>query len=322
MKAMDPEKRRLIEANLFPHARPAVEPWDEFPWHPNGTNRCATDRPHSSQALAIDVFGTLMTASQKDRDAILDRLVERLGLPAGGPWYVKLEWKDAANRMKEWRKSQIDTVARSPKCLIFFECKFKEEDGGPCSQTRALSSGANKGIVQCNGRHEIQHNPVKKSMARCSLTGKGIRYWEVIPELFLYRNDADYNPCPFAGPWFQWMRNLTCCWLTARQEQLTPAFVLSYADGPGLPMAEKIAGKRSAEWTAFTSRLRPGAMCFKPISFQQLVAGAEQAVADVAGDVWVWQDLGQWVQRKISDVCGTARPTMQRGRGGNTPPLP
>jgi hypothetical protein len=305
MKAMDPERRRLVEANLFPQALPAVEPWDEFPWHLDSSGQCDTHKRHSSQALSIDVFGTLITASQKDRDAALDRLAERFGLPTGGPWTIKVEWTDPANLMREPRKSQIDAVGRSPKCLIFFECKFTEGDGGSCSQTKALPSGANKGMVQCNGRHEAQINPVTKSTARCSLTGKGIRYWEVIPELFVYRNDADYNPCPFAGPWFQWMRNLTCCWLIAREEHLTPAFVLTYADGPGLPMAEKIAGKKSAEWTAFTSRLRPGAMSFQPISFKQLVAVAEQAVADIAGDVQVWQDLNRWVQQKINDVCGS-----------------
>jgi hypothetical protein len=305
---MTPEKRRDVEANLFKQALPAVEPWDQFDWHPNGTDKCDTDRRHSSQALSIDVFGTLKTAAQKDRDAVLDRLAEQLGLPTGGPWTINLEWKDTANRMKERRKSQIDAVARSPNCLIFFECKFKEGDGGPCSQTDPLPDGVNKGVVQCNGRHELQYNPVKKLTARCSLTGKKIRYWEVIPELFQYRNDADYNPCPFAGPWFQWMRNLTCCWLIAREEHLTPAFVLTYADGPGLPMAEKIAGKRSAEWTDFTSKLRPDAMCFQVISFQQLLGVAERAVADAAGDVQVWQDLNRWVQQKINAVCGSGKP--------------
>jgi hypothetical protein len=306
-ESMDPETRRLVEENLFQPARAAVDPWDEFPWHLDRIGQCDTHKRHSSQALAIDVFGTLKTVAQKDRDAVLDRLAERLGLPKGGPWCVKLEWTDPSNRMAEKRsQSQIDAVAMSPRCLIFFECKFKEGDGGPCSQTRALSSGTNQGRVQCNGRYEVQTNPVSGVTARCALSGKGIRYWEVVPELFHYRNDADYNPCPFAGPWFQWMRNLTCCWLIARQEGLIPAFVITYADGPGLPMAEKIAGKRASEWTAFTSQLREGAIRFMPISFKQLVIIADEAVAHTAGDRGVWQNLGQWVERKIDDVCGLA----------------
>jgi hypothetical protein len=43
------------------------------------------------------------------------------------------------------------------------------------------------------------------------LTAKGIRYWDVIPRVFDYDADASYIECPFAGPWFQWMRNLTLC---------------------------------------------------------------------------------------------------------------
>lgn len=139
-----------------------------------------------------------------------------------------------------------------------------------------------------------------------------VRIYRSLGLRFLDRNirfGLSFDNAPnvkIAGPWFQWMRNLTCCWLIARQEGVIPAFVLAYADGPGLPMAEKIAGQRSAEWTAFTSQLRAGAICVTPISFQQLVAVAEQAAADVAGDVRAWQDLGRWVERKITDVCGVA----------------
>ena len=307
MSAMTSEKRRLIEANLFPHARPSVEPWDEFKWHPKATNQCMTDKTHSSQALAIDVFGTLKVVSQQDRDAVLDSLAKQMGLPAGGPWSIELEWTDPDNRMNEPRQSQIDAVAKSRQCLIFFECKFNEKDGGPCSQTDPRSKGANKGVIQCNGNYELQTNPIEKTTDRCALTGKNIHYWEVIPKLFDYRNDMDYKPCPFAGPWYQWMRNLTCCWLIAQQEQLTPGFVITYANGPGLPMAEKIAGKRSEEWANFTNQLRKDAICFHTTSFQHLVKTAENAVQGVRGEVQVWKDLEKWVEEKITRVCGTRR---------------
>jgi hypothetical protein len=265
--------------------------------------RCDTNKEHSSQALAIDVFGTLKAVRQQDRDAVLGRLADRLGLPAAGPWCVDLEWTDTLNHMCEKRsKTQIDAVARSPECLVFFECKFTEEDGGRCSQTKARSSGANKGLAQCNGNHEMQTNPINNSTARCALSSKGIRYWEIIPEVLDYRSEADYRPCPFAGPWFQWMRNLTCCKLIADKLGLTPAVVLTYAEGPGLPMAEKITGKRSADWTTFTSHLRAGAPSFQPISFQQFVSLAMEAVVDGAGNVRVWQELEQWVMRKIANA--------------------
>ena len=50
-------------ANLFWAARPAVEPWDEFPWHHRSDGQCDRWKPHSSQALAIDVFGTHVSSS-------------------------------------------------------------------------------------------------------------------------------------------------------------------------------------------------------------------------------------------------------------------
>lgn len=303
MSAMSSEKRRLVEANLFSNARKAIESWDEFKWHNDQNGVCDTDVPHSSQALAIDVFGTLKVVSQQDRDAVLDSLAKKMGLPAGGPWSIELEWKDPKNHMKEKRKSQIDAVAKSPSCLIFVECKFTEDDGGPCSQP----TKPKKGVLQCNGKYEFQTNPINKKNARCALSAKNIRYWEVIPTLFNYRNDEDYQPCPFAGPWYQWMRNLTCCWLIAQQERLTPAFVVTYADGPSLPMAEKIAGKKTEEWTTFTGKLRKDAICFHTTSYQQLLNTAEKAVQGAQGDVQVWQELKEWVENKATKVCISRR---------------
>jgi len=75
--------------NLFPAARPAVEPWETFRWHYDRQNRCDTDKPHSSQALAIDVFGTL--GGSPARAAILNALAAGWGLPAAPDGEVQLE---------------------------------------------------------------------------------------------------------------------------------------------------------------------------------------------------------------------------------------
>jgi hypothetical protein len=48
MKPMDKARRQRVEANLFQAARPAVEPWDKFPWHTSG-EVCDTDQVHSSR---------------------------------------------------------------------------------------------------------------------------------------------------------------------------------------------------------------------------------------------------------------------------------
>ncbi|MFT5327332.1 MAG: hypothetical protein ACI8P0_005221 [Planctomycetaceae bacterium] len=180
---MTPEERTHIESNLFPASRAAIGSWDSFRWHHDRQRRVDTWKPHSSQALAIDVFGLLSAVSQSDRDVILNDVAEQLGLTSGGPWIVELEWEDADNLLNENARTQVDAVARSPQAIIFFECKFTETDGGSCSQPSAISSGANEGIRQCNGNYESQLNPVNGIESRCALSGKGIRYWDVIPSV-------------------------------------------------------------------------------------------------------------------------------------------
>ena len=287
-------RRQTVAANLFPFARAAVEPWEAFRWHAGPGEVCDTFKAHSSQALAIDVFGTLKLAD--GRDLVLDALAARLGLPPGGPWDVSLEWHDPDNVLNEKQPTWVDAVARSPRCLIFFEGKFCEQDGGRCSQTGPIAAGRRKGLVQCNGHYAFQTNPANGREARCALTAKGIGYWDVIPLVFDYDAYASYAPCPFAGPWFQWMRNLTCCAAVAGKAGLKAAFVVVYADGPGLPMVERL---KSAEWQRLQSRLQPRPVRFDTLSYQGLLALARQA-APADG---IWPELSAWVEHKIDNAC-------------------
>lgn len=199
-----PELRSAVAANLFPAALPAVEPWDKFPWH--GPDTAQTN---SSQALAIDVFGALKLSPE--RDVVLAHLAAEWGLPAEGPWEIRLEWSDyPLNRVKESALTAVDVVLSSPHVLIFVECKFTETGGAKCSQRKPIAKGAHRGIVQCNGNYALQTNLANGLTARCALTAKAIRYWEVIPEVFDLSAEIDHSPCPFAGPWFQWMRKRAC----------------------------------------------------------------------------------------------------------------
>jgi hypothetical protein len=52
-----------IKANLFPASHAAIKDWGKFPWHKH-KGRIQTDKPHSSQALAIDVFGTIQVSEE------------------------------------------------------------------------------------------------------------------------------------------------------------------------------------------------------------------------------------------------------------------
>lgn len=279
--------RPAVLDNLFPAAWPAVEPWDSYPWHTDRQGQCDTHKPHSSQALAIDVFGTLKCSP--DREIILNSFAQAWGIPISHAWELSLEWLDPENQMHERRRSQIDVVASSPESLVFFECKFTEQDGGSCSQPNG----------QCNGNYELQRNPRNLRLERCALTAKGIRYWQTVPQVFDLDPTQDHRPCPFAGSWFQWMRNLTICYELARRSRRDAAFVLVYADAPGLPMAQKLS---SSEWARFTQSLRPSAIRFHRMSFQQIVQLGTQL-----GESEEWGKLQRWVERKINSVTGKSQ---------------
>lgn len=293
--AMLAARRRSIEANIFPYARAAIDTWGSFRWHGAAGEACDAYKEHSSQALSIDVFGTLKL--HPARHAVFNALAADLGLPADGPWEVTLEWHDPDNVMAEKQPTWVDAVARGPGTLILFECKFTEPDGGSCSQTHPIASGRRRGTRQCTGNYLWQANPVNGRAARCALTAKGIRYWDLIPGVFGYAADLDYAPCPFAGPWFQWMRNLTTCAAVGRAQGLQPAFVVVYADGPGLPMAARVG---SPDWRWLEARVNLAAVTFRAISYQALLALA----ASAAPPDPIWPELLKWVQRKIASVCG------------------
>jgi hypothetical protein len=282
---MNPVTRHKVENNLFPAARRAVACWDKFPWHPNASH-CDAWKLHSSQALAIDIFGTIQCSPQ--RDIVLDAMAAYLRLPGGGPWKVCLEWLDPNNGLRERRPTQVDAVAEGRECLIFFECKFMEEPGH-CSQ---VPTG------QCNGNYAMQFNPRNGKRDLCSLKGKGIRYWEVIPKVFDYRNESDHKPCPFQGPWFQWMRNLTLVWDVAKRKGKRPAFVIAYADGD-FPMARTI---KSSRWQQGCERVRPDAVKFGTMPIQEVLALARNAAQGNPA----WAELSGWVACKIEHAAARA----------------
>jgi len=301
---MDDETRRRVQANLFPQSRVAVVPWDQFPWHTGIGGKCDTWVAHSSQALAIDVFGLLKVTNQTDRDAVLGQWANGLELPTAGPWSVELEWSDPDNLLKERRPTQVDAVAESPQAIIFIEAKFTEQEGGGCSQPLPLGSGSNKGKLQCNGNYELQTNPVNDVTESCALTGKGIRYWDVIPKVFNIEPGSDHKPCPFAGSWFQWMRNLVVSYEVARHKGLSPAFVLAYADGIHLSIAKMV---QSNEWARLLDQLNENAIGVGAFSYQQLISDARQVVSGSSSDTW--NALDRWVQGKIKRSETTLRST-------------
>ena len=292
---MESQTITSIQANLFTEAHHAISDWVSFPWHKGASGQPDTHRINSSQALAIDVFGTIMT--REERSSILNRLADELGFPQSNHWNIRLEWVSTSNPLREINQhTQVDVLAESKDALIFFECKFTETDGGTCSQSKPLAKGAHKGLVQCNGNYTLQTNPVNGKINRCALSAKGIRYWEIIPEVFRYPTGVDHSPCPFAGPWYQWMRNMTNAYAVARESGRHAAFCLVYADAPGLPVADMV---HSDQWQAFLSETRQDYLPVSAVSYQTIVKIAKEAV--ISKD---WNLLEQWVARKIAAVTG------------------
>jgi hypothetical protein len=285
----------LIEAikdNLFPASHAAICDWNKFRWHRNNKGNIQTHKPNSSQALAIEVFGTIKASDERDR--ILGDLARICGLPDQGPWTIELEWIDPGALLGEPTPTQVDAIAFGKHALLVFECKFTESGGG-CSQPNLIREGAHKGLRQCNGHYAMQINPVNAKEARCALTGKGVRYWEAIPEIFGLDAEKDHRPCPFRCDAYQWMRNVVLADRLASDRRVSSAVIGAYAEADGFPTAEEV--RRSGR---LGHPAASGKTLVTPMSYQSMVSLAQSLSTQPA----FWRELEAWVERKIATANG------------------
>ena len=293
------QEEQAVRANLFPEAAAAALNRDDFPWHRDGQGAVTATKKQSSQALAIDVFGTLQSLSAPAK--VVDGLVTRWGLPASGPWQFCLERTIPRETLNESRPTQVDASIESDTGLIFLECKFTESGGGGCSQVKRLGGRSpNRGTVQCTGNYELQVNPVNGKRCRCALTAKGVGYWSVVPRVLSLANDVDHRPCPFNGGWYQWMRNLVACSRTCSISQKRGMFIVLYAHGP-FHMPKMIGSER---WSRFESLAAGNEIPLLTVSYQNLLAAAT-AAADPT-DLGLMRRLSVWVDDKVSTVARTS----------------
>lgn len=253
------------------------------------------------QALAIDVFGTIKVSDERDR--ILGALARKCGVPDHGPWTLKLEWIDRDALLNEPIPTQVDAFAFGQRAVLVIECKFTEGGGG-CTQPNPRRKGAHKGLRQCNGDYAIQINPVNGVEARCALTGKQIRYWEIIPKIFGLDAEEDYRPCPFRGDAYQWMRNVVLADRLASARGVSSAVIAAYADADGFSTAQKARSGLLGRATA------SGKTLVTPMSYQSIVTLAQSLSTHPAS----WRELGAWVERNIA----TANAHAARSRGHST----
>jgi hypothetical protein len=129
------------------------------------------------------------------------------------------------------------------------------------------------------------------------LSGKQIRYWEVIPQVFRLDAKSDHHPCPFAGPAYQWMRNILVGYEQARRLHKQAAVVIVYADAPHLSMAKKV---RSSEWTQFVQTVKQDDVTLQVRSYQEILLLAQEVARGNETNEQVWTELAEWVDRKIA----------------------
>ncbi len=295
-------KLASIRRNVFPPAHDAIADWYAFDWHRDQRGEPQADKVQSSQALAIDVFGAIGAAPCQARDAILDALASLAGLPPGGPWRIELEWRDPANLLREPRQTQVDAIAVGANTIMVIECKFTET-GGCCSQTNKVPKGPAKGLRQCNGRYELQTHPVSGVAASCTLSGKGIRYWYVIPQIFDLDPIATHDPCPFSGQAFQWMRNMVLASELGRTSGKAARCLIAYAAGGGFATEAKASDMR---WLPPSAA---GATSPFAVSYQQVA----RLAAEVDGAL-TWKELSRWIGRKVETVrAGMTGPSQNMG---------
>jgi hypothetical protein len=282
-----------IKKNLFRMVADLVTEQPDFPWHRDRYG-ITTIRSNSSQALAVSMFGTIRQLAS--RDSIVNQWSKKLNLDMKGPWKISLEETVDKKLLNETMPTQIDAVAKGVDGIILFECKFTEPDGGSCSQPQVLDKGRHKGTRQCNGNYEQQINPVNSVASRCALSGKKIKYWDLIPEVFNIDPKIDHTPCPFAEGWYQWMRNLVAARALGQKQSLSSAFVVVYVEGE-YPMAKKI---NKPEWKQLLDAVSGGTVPLRSISYQRLLELA--ITAATVDDRSILQEFRDWINAKIEEV--------------------
>jgi hypothetical protein len=291
---MEARERDAIKGNLFASSHAAIKDWDTFPWHHDRQGVIQTYKLQSSQALAIDVFGTIKVSAE--RDQILGWMVRECMVPHQGPWRLELEWTDPDGVLHEPRPTQVDAIAFGLNAVLVIESKFTE-GGGACSQPNPIRTGAHRGLRQCDGNYAQQTNPVNGIAARCALTGKGVRYWECVPKIFGLNAEQDYNPCPFKGNAYQWMRNVVLADRLGSARGISSAVIAAYADADSFTTAQKVRSGKLGHAAA------DGANLVAPLSYQSIVEFAKSQSEQP--DHWI--ALARWVEKKINTVAATLR---------------
>jgi hypothetical protein len=278
------QKINSIKANLFYRSQDAIPDYERFDWHIYRGN-IDSDKPNSSQALAIDFWGCLKLSPFKDQ------IINALFNSNDANWDIKFEYTDSS-LMSELRPTQIDVIIESKFCAIIAESKFAEANGGGCSQIRPTS----KKLIQCSGDYKKQINPVNGIISECALSGKEILYWNYIDTLTKFDKNSTYPPCPFKNGEYQWMRNICFAEAYSKTHKKRTLSYLVYYKSDKCPISVKV------EKNTYLGKLKDKILnteSLKPISYNNLLSTAISLLTDnKPNEKKVWIDLQKWMAAK------------------------
>jgi len=292
---MEPKKQKFTEefinevkSNLFSRSKESIENYEEFLWHKKANLK------NSSQVLAIDFWGCIKTSNYKDE------IINLIFNKNESDWDICFEYENKS-LLAEPKSTQIDILLESKgNIALFIESKFTEKDGGKCSQTQKRTDSTHKGLVQCSGNYEEQINPVNKKECNCSLTGKGIKYWEYIDKLTEFKKEETYRPCPIRGGEYQWIRNICFAEAYSENNNVKTETYLAYLDSAKCPMAIKV--KDNNYLGSLKGKLNNND-AFLPISYYELldkIIGHFEARDN--DEKQVFFELKNWIKQKEESI--------------------
>jgi hypothetical protein len=155
---------------------------------------------NSSQALAQSVLGNLFVydslhylSELKDDDEGMD-LFGNARIPLDN---FEMEYKiDYLGEPR--RRTSLDGYI-SGDYRVAIECKFTEPEVGSCSHAKSTSKDSKP---PCDGTYSMQGRK-----ERCLLTERKRKYWQYVPQLFMWKSDSDLDPCPLNKN-YQLVRNI------------------------------------------------------------------------------------------------------------------
>ena len=170
---------------------------------------------NSSQALAHSVLGNLAAHNLLHHlsNVKSDEGNELFGNATLVSDEFSMEHK--INYLGEPRSTSLDGYIAG-KYQIAIECKFTESELGSCSRPKLTRANSNYQHDYCDGTYSIQ----RERMTRCSLTERGILYWQYVPQIFRWDNEIDFRPCPLNKN-YQLVRNVLAAAVTAEGKVLT-----------------------------------------------------------------------------------------------------